>query len=156
MKQSLAIKYIPQIKNKPELISLWEEIFNERKIKVEKKRAVHSANAVVYSKMIKEFEKEAYIKAKKFLIEEKNICIKEKKYNFYKINNRKIYITTDRTILKDPRFENVEGKGMIKGDIPLDHQELLNKLIDNETSKYDIDLNIDPKIPTYYVIEGDK
>ena len=53
------IKYIPEAKNLEnynKYNNVWNNIYNIRKEKVGKKIAVHSANAIVYAEILKDFK----------------------------------------------------------------------------------------------------
>lgn len=141
----MAKKYIPKVgkKRKKELEKIWEEIYNLRVKKVSRNRSRISANAVVLSEVMKDCVIEEKPKKKKrILVEEK---VRDK---FYKYKDLRVAITTDKSILK--RYKNVEGKGMFSISMPAFHQQIINKIVE----KYN--LNIDPKIPTYYIIKGNE
>lgn len=137
-------KYIPEINTstrKEELTELWNKVYKKRKKISGLKKAKYSANAIVYSEMLKEFTntKKDYIKN---LWEQEQEEKEDSKYTIYPVEDMSVVVTTDKAVLKD--YKNVDRKGMIKNAEDEFELEILDKLSD----EYNIKLHPD----LYYVM----
>lgn len=118
----------------PHLKEDWKNVYEVRRKKVGRKKAVYSADAVVISKALKEF---TYKKPKeiRLIIEQKKL------YSFYSYKKLKVYLTRDKDFVKD--FPNAKHISEVEND------EFASQVISEvlRKNKLKIDNNF------YYVIE---
>lgn len=145
-----AKKYVPEIKkskNKKYLNEKWNEVYNIRKKKVGKKKAIYSANAVVYSELLKEWNNgNTYDRINTIWdkVRDRVDYVYEEKgdYSIYPIDDMNVIVTTDEDVLKD--YKNKKRKGLVK-NIDDDYEiEILDKV----SEEYNIKLH--PRL--YYVM----
>lgn len=120
------------------LKEIWEETYIERRKKTSKKRAEISADAKVYSEMLKMFTKRKKIK----LFE---VVEKSKDYQTYQVEGNSIFVSMKDRFLKD--FPMAEKKGQLKNMSGAFEREIVSKLLDQK-------VQLDPNM--YYVINGDR
>lgn len=124
---------------------IWNSVYKQRRQKVGRKRAIISANATVYSELMKNFvieeEKRPRKSSERFFVNEE-----EKKYNDYEVGNVRVITTTEPKVLE--QFPNAERKGKFKDMDDAFEREIVSKLLD----KYEAPIH--PEM--YYVITGDR
>lgn len=145
-----ASKYIPTLnesQNKDYLNAVWNNVYKKRKQKVSKKKAIYSANAVIYSELLKEWNKKDsinnYIKEIWERRESRyNIIEAKEDYNIYPVDDMNVILTTEEQVLKD--YKNVNRKGLVK-DVDDDYEI---EILDKASEEYNIKLH--PSL--YYVM----
>jgi hypothetical protein len=133
------IKYIPELKKhsqKKDFEKIWEEVYNQRKIKVGKKKAIYSANAKIKSLLVK--EENLLIKQIKENWNKEYIIEKKEDYSVYEIDDMNVIITTKKEVLKD--YKEVKRKGLIKYVEDNYEIKILDKLKDVNKIKLHPDL----------------
>jgi|GEM_PF-3448055 alpha-galactosidase/6-phospho-beta-glucosidase family protein len=145
-----ASKYIPTLKeskNKDYFNFIWNSVYKKRRAEVSKRKAIYSANAIVYSELLKEWNnknsKKDYVKQIWEKRKDKNIILEKKSdYNIYPIDDMNVILTTEEDVLND--YRSVKRKGLIK-NIEDDYEI---EILDKASEEYNIKLH--PSL--YYVM----